>query len=112
MSKNKTELQIIEQKEISFYDDQVTAVKLENGKIVSPIARLSENIGLSSNNQIIKVKDNPSLNSYDIILVANDGKQRVMTCIDVDDIPYWTSLINPQKVKPEVKDKLVAYQRE
>ena len=41
----------IEQKTIVFYDDELTAVKLESGEIFVPVRRLCENLDLSWSGQ-------------------------------------------------------------
>lgn len=42
--------------------------------------------------------------------VAEDGKSRQMLCISIDQVARWLLGINPNKVKPEIKEQLVLFQ--
>lgn len=74
------------------------------------IKPLCEALGIASNNQIIKVKSDPRFKWYDIISVAEDGKQRTMLCIPVRQVSGWLYKINSNKVKPDVAEKLLIFQ--
>lgn len=45
-------------------------------------------------------------------VVAEDGKKREMTCLPLDMLNGWLFGIDANRVKPEIKDKVIAYQRE
>jgi hypothetical protein len=61
-----------------------------------------------------KIQQDEVLNSVavQITVVANDGKQREMTCLPLDYLNGWLFKLNPSKVAPEVKGRVIAYQRE
>ena len=45
-------------------------------------------------------------------MVAEDGKQREMTCLPLRKLPGWLMSIYPNKVRPELRDGIIAYQNE
>jgi len=51
-------------------------------------------------------------NCCHITTVAADGKNRKMLCIPIKKLNGWLFSINPNKVKPEIREKLIAYQEE
>lgn len=71
-----------------------------------------ESIGLSYPAQLRKLKDRSWANRSDIATVAEDGKIRLMAAVDVRTFLMWLATVNETKVAPEVRDTLVAYQRE
>ncbi len=48
----------------------------------------------------------------EIVIVAGDGKQRAMTCLPLRKLTGWLMSISPNKVKPELRDGIIAYQNE
>lgn len=71
-----------------------------------------EAIGLSYPAQLRKLKDRSWANRSDIATVAEDGKTRLMTAVDVRTFLMWLATVNETKVADEVRETLVAYQRE
>jgi len=43
--------------------------------------------------------------------VAGDGKSREMLCVDVDHIGEWIFGINPNKVRLEIKERMITFRR-
>jgi hypothetical protein len=48
----------------------------------------------------------------EIVTVAEDGKQRRMTCLPLCKIGGWLMTIHANKVRPELRDTILAYQNE
>lgn len=44
--------------------------------------------------------------------VAEDGKKREMLCIPLRKLNGWLFTINPAKIKPEIREKVIQYQEE
>lgn len=73
---------------------------------------ICENIGLKDyQGQQRKLKSNPSFQSKLIKVQTAGGMQEVFT-IPLSKLNGWLFSINPNKVKPEVKQKLIDYQNE
>ena len=92
----------------------MTVTDSHTGIIYIPCKPICEAIGVDWGSQYAKIKQDEVLNStiVQITIVANDGKQREMTCIPLDYINGWLFKLNPSKVAPEVKDIVIKYQRE
>jgi hypothetical protein len=72
-----------------------------------------ENIGLSWSSQVqklLKMKD--KFNYVDIDMVAGDGRKRLMGCLPLKKLNGWLFSINPEKVRADIRDKLIQYQEE
>lgn len=55
MSESDQKLQIVEQKTVTFYNDQITAVRLTDGRIFVPIRPICESLGLAWNAQFERI---------------------------------------------------------
>lgn len=71
-----------------------------------------EAIGLAYAAQLAKLKTRSWANRVDIATVAADGKTRLMIAVDVPTFLMWLATVNENKVSPEIKPLLQAYQRE
>ncbi|MGV0999778.1 MAG: phage antirepressor N-terminal domain-containing protein [Fluviibacter sp.] len=47
-----------------------------------------------------------------IMTVGEDGKDREMVCLPLRKIPAWLYSINPNKVDPAIRSKVIQYQEE
>lgn len=85
-----------------------------NGVPYTPMKPIVEGMGLSWQPQHEKIKSNQRLSATitEIVMVANDGKQREMVCLPLRKLPGWLMTISPNKVKPEIRDTVIAYQNE
>jgi hypothetical protein len=110
-----------EEKTIIFYDDELTAVRLENGEVYVPVRRLCDNLGVDwsaqrqrlSRDEVLKdalkgvvITTTPSLADS-----RGGGPQEVL-CLPLDLIPGWLFGIQPSRVKDEIRPKLTRYRRE
>lgn len=79
-----------------------------------PMRPVVEGIGLAWQSQHVKLTENPRFSSTvtEIVTVAEDGKQRAMTCLPLRKLPGWLMTISPNKVKPEIRETVLAYQNE
>ncbi len=48
----------------------------------------------------------------EMTIVAQDGKSREMTCLPLRKLTGWLMSIHPNKVRPELRDGIIAYQNE
>ncbi|MGH1475292.1 phage antirepressor N-terminal domain-containing protein [Yersinia proxima] len=72
-----------------------------------------ENIGIDWTGQSVKLKNQKSkFNCRDISMVAADGKIRKLLCIPLRKLNGWLFSINPEKVRADIRDKLIQYQEE
>ena len=98
--------------EVMFKGDTLTTI--ENGGIQYVAMRpVVEAIGMDWKSQHRKlVEHREKFNYGDMTTVAADGKLREMGCIPLRKLNGWLFSINPNKVKPTIRDKLISYQEE
>ena len=95
---------------VKFNNQELLTLKV--GEIIYTASRpIVEGMGLNWGSQSAKLK-NPKFNCCDIETVAQDGKIRTMLCMPIKKLNGWLFSINPEKVKPEIKDDVIAYQEE
>ncbi|EBV1770322.1 antirepressor protein Ant [Salmonella enterica subsp. enterica serovar Muenchen] len=75
--------------------------------------QIVENIGIDWTGQSVKLrKMKEKFNCRDISMVAADGKLRKLLCIPLKKLNGWLFSINPEKVRADIRDKLIQYQEE
>jgi hypothetical protein len=75
------------------------------------IKPICDHIGIAWTGQYQKLTNDPRFNCEDIVMVAEDGKQRPMTTLPVIQLNGWLFGINPNKVKPEIVQYLTQFQQ-
>lgn len=97
---------------ISFYGSDLITLKIED-VIYTAVKPLVEAIGLDWGGQQQKLaKSGNKFNCRDISIVAKDGKIREMLCMPLKKLNGWLFSINPEKVRPDLKEKVIRYQEE
>jgi hypothetical protein len=96
---------------VPFYDDMLVLIGEDNEPMVA-MKPVVENLGLSWQGQHEKITDKLKSSIRKILIIAEDGKNREMVCLPLRKLPAWLYSINPNKVKPELRDKITRYQNE
>lgn len=96
---------------VSFHGDTVVLVGQNNEPYVA-MKPIVTNMGIDWNGQRTKLVDKFSSTVEEISTVAEDGKLRSMTCLPLRKLAAWLYTISPNKVAPELRDKIVQYQEE
>ena len=111
-------MNILEVKHVPFYDDDLVAVRSEDGAIWAAVRWMCDGMGLSRNQrdfQIQKIKADSTLSkgADNFPLPTAGGKQDVF-CLKLDFVPLWLAKINiTSKMRsetPELAKKLEDYQ--
>lgn len=115
-------IQPIEQREINFYNDKVTAVVASNNTIYVPVKPLCELIGVDWSTQHRKIQNDPVLADEMRSMVirpqtsteaeSSRPKSSTMVCIPLNYLNGWLFSINANRVKDEIKDVVIRYQRD
>jgi len=72
-----------------------------------------ENLGMSWSTQQTKLmKQISKFNCVHMNMVAADGKLRKLLCLLLKKLNGWLFSINPEKVRADIRDKLIQYQEE
>lgn len=111
-------IQPTEQKTVLFYDDEITAVRLADGRVFIPVRPLVERLGIDWNGQRRRIIRDAVMSeevaSVDVTSTQGDGaeQRRAMLCLPLDYISGFLFGINADRVNPEVREQLIRYQRE
>jgi len=104
-----------DQKELTpvpFHEDTIYAVD-HNGEPYTAMRPIIQNMGLDWKNQYNKLLANRERWSVvKITTVADDGKNREVVCIPVRKLAGFLATINHNKVRNELRAKVLAYQHE
>ena len=96
---------------VPFHGDSIITLDANGNKyvVLKPIA---EALGLSWASQTVKLQGDSRFNCFDIETVGMDGKSREMLCIPLRKLNGWLFSINPNKIRPDLKEKVIQYQEE
>jgi len=107
----------IEQKEVGFYGDEIIAVRTADGAIHVPVRPICDLLGVDWSAQRRRITRDTVLSEEmrSVAVTATEGDRLVtrdMQCLPLDYISGFLFGINADRVKPELKDRVVRYQRE
>ena len=106
----------LEQKDVLFYEDEITAVRVRREghvHIFVPLRPIVELLGLDWSGQLRRVRNDAVL-AQEVLPVRVDtaGGPQEMPCLPLDMLNGWLFGINANRVKKEVRARLVRYQRD
>lgn len=106
-------LQANEIQSVSFHNQSIAVLSCKDKPYIA-MKPIVENIGLDWVSQLKRIKRHPILNRGMVIMtiVAKDGKNRELACIPLSMLNGWLFGIDVNRVKPELKDRLIQYQEE
>ena len=110
----------IEQKTVVFYDDEVTAVQMADGVVYVPIRPLCDYLGVDWSSQLQRINRDVVLaevvQGVVVITTPSEGGRgggpQDMMCLPLDYLNGWLFGINANRVKPEVREQVIRYQKE
>lgn len=98
---------------VNFHNQTLTTLE-KDGKQYVAMKPICENIGLDWVSQHKRIQRKEALNSVMVIMTTtgNDGKKYEMLCLPIEVLNGWLMGVDENRVKPEIKDTLVMYQKE
>lgn len=98
---------------VDFHGQELTAAVINDIPHVA-MKPICENIGLQWEGQYQRIKRHAVLSSTMCMthMVAEDGKQREMLMLPLDYLNGWLFGVDASRVKPEIRPRLLEYQRE
>ncbi|MEM7114861.1 MAG: phage antirepressor N-terminal domain-containing protein [Chloroflexota bacterium] len=108
------ELQVLEQKEVQFYDDELVAVRASDGQIYVSVRHMCRALGMKRpQRQTDRMQRNEVLADglQRVPIMGTRGRQQAYV-FRADLVPLWLTTIDTSRVGEEVKPKIVRYQRE
>lgn len=110
----------VEQKEVVFYEDVITAVQVKAGQDIQvyvSIRQMCDLLGVSYQGQIRRINDDPVLSKQvkgvNITFTPSQGRgggTQLTNCLPIDYLNGWLFGINANRVKPEIRERLIVYQ--
>lgn len=94
---------------VPFHGDALYVVD-HNGEPYTPMKPIVK--GMDWMGQLTKLRQRFSSTVEEIPIVAEDGKRRNMVCLPLRKLAGWLQTISPNKVRPEIRDKVIQYQEE
>lgn len=82
-----------------------------NGEPYTPMKPIVEGMGMDWASQFTKLKQRFSKGVVEIAIPSVGGPQK-MICLALRKLAGWLNTISPNKVKPEIRDKVIQYQNE
>ncbi|EHH5083660.1 hypothetical protein M4M37_004791 [Escherichia coli] len=95
---------------VPFHGDSLYVVN-HNGEPYVPKPVVA-GMGLAWQSQLAKLRQRFASTITEIVMVAEDGKRRNMVSLPLRKLAGWLQTINPNKVKPGIRDKVIQYQEE
>lgn len=83
-----------------------------NGEPFVAMRSVVEAMGMAWQGQIDKIKTRYGSVVREIMTTGSDGKRYAMTCLPLRKLAGWLMTIHPNKVKPELRERILAYQAE
>lgn len=107
----------LEQKQVVFYDDEITVVLVDMGKrqeIYVPIRPICDFLGVAWDPQRRRIKRDLVLSREvrGVTVTVTPGGRQEMICLPLDYLSGFLFGISASRVKEEIRDRLVRYQRE
>ena len=103
----------VEQKTIVFYEDEITAVRMKDGRIFVPVRPIVERLGLNWSGQYSRLRRDAVLREEQgVCVIQTPGGRQEALCIPLDYLSGFLFGINADRVKPEYREDVIRYQRE
>ncbi len=114
----------VEQRTVVFYDDEITAVVAQtNGErmIYVPLRPICDYLGLDWSAQTRRINRDPvladvvmsvAITATDIDPTSRRPRTSDVLAIPLDFLNGWLFGVNSSRTKPEIREKLIAYQRD
>ena len=104
----------VEQKEVVFYGDELTAIRADDGQVYVSVRHMCRALGLNTQAQTRRIRRQVILaDGYKgVAMMATPGGRQRTTVLRVDLVPLWLSGIETSRVREEIRPKLERFQRE
>ncbi|ECI3333171.1 hypothetical protein DNY36_21175 [Salmonella enterica subsp. diarizonae] len=97
---------------VSFYGNSLYVVN-HNGEPYTPMKPIVEGMGLVWSAQFVKLKQRFSTCVAEIEMqLPGDNQRRKVITLPLRKLAGWLQTINPNKVKPEIRARVIQYQNE
>lgn len=116
MANKQNALVPLEQKDVLFYEDEITAVRVQQDgevQVFVPLRPIVELLGIDWSGQLRRVRNDAVLaQEMETVRVNTAGGPQEMPCLPLDMLNGWLFGINANRVREDVRQRLVRYQRD
>ena len=110
-------IQAVEQKTVEFYEDEITAIRTQDGTVFVPLRPICDLLGVQWAAQRKRINRDDVLSKYVRTLSVSvtdtlRTRDRSMVCLPLKYISGFLFGINASRVDPSLKERLVIYQEE
>ena len=108
----------VEQREVDFYGDDLTAVLVEDGEVYVPIRPICDFVGLTWSAQRRRINRDAvlskKLRGVTVTVTPETGisQRQQMSCLPLKYLNGWLFGVNAERVKEEIRDRVIRYQEE
>ncbi|EKD9930519.1 phage antirepressor N-terminal domain-containing protein [Escherichia coli] len=95
---------------VPFHGAELYVANIDNEAFI-PMRPIIDGMGLSYQGQVDKLKSRFSKGVREIMIPTKGGSQN-MLCLALRKLAAWLQTISPNKVRPEIRDKVIQYQEE
>jgi hypothetical protein len=108
------QLEVIQQKEVRFYEDDLTAVRAADGHVYVAVNQMCQALGLDAQGQTRRIRRQTVLADglKGIANLSTPGGQQSGYVLRVDLVPLWLSGIRTAAVNEDARPKLERFQLE
>ena len=99
---------------VDFHGNPLTVITTDDNQRLVAMRPICEGIGLNWQGQHDRMRRHEVLNSVVRVtrMTAADGKQYQYVCLPLDYLNGWLFGIDAKRVRPEIRSRLIQYQRE
>ncbi len=96
---------------VPFYSDTLYLVE-HNGEPYTPMKPIVEQMGLDWKSQHRRISQEPDRWGMVFMTIPSLGGDQVSVCLPVRKLFGWLMTVSPNRVRPEIRDKVIQYQNE
>ncbi|HDV8763965.1 phage antirepressor N-terminal domain-containing protein [Raoultella ornithinolytica] len=97
---------------VPFYGNSLFVVE-HNGEPYTPMKPIIDGMGMDWASQFTKLKQRFKTSIVKITMqLPGDNQRRDLICLALRKLAGWLQTISPNKVRPEIRDKVIQYQEE
>ena len=118
MSQESDALMPVEERTVVFYGDEIKGVIIRShpdagSSVFIPVRPMCDFLGITWPAQRRRLVSDPVLSAeVETVVVSTEGGRQEMLCIPLDMLNGWLFSINANRVKEEIRDRVLRYQRE
>lgn len=103
----------LEQKNVDFYGDNLTAVRANDGRVYAGLTQMCHALGLNARGQSQRIDRHTVLSrGKGVCKIHTPGGEQSVVVIRVDLVPLWLSGVRASMVNEDVRPKLERFQEE